>query len=290
MTTRCRSKPRSRSPTSSGPAGKARPTTARSNPLRPIVLTHAGDGTNRVFVATQQGVIHVFPNDQKATETKVFLDIQDRVQYDDKTNEEGFLGLAFHPKYKENGEFFVFYTPNEGRRLTNVVSRFRVSKDDPNKADPASRGDPAHDRTPVLEPRRRHHLLRPGRLPLRRPSATAARPTTRTSNGQNLEHAARQDPAHRRRHARTTARTTRSRRTTRSSASKDALPEIWAYGLRNIWRMAFDRKTGKLWAGDVGQNLYEEINIIEKGGNYGWSLREGLHPFGAKGVGAEART
>src|SRR5205085_5768284 len=79
-------------------------------PLRPLVLTHTGDGSNRVFVATQHGVIHVFPNDQKAKQTKVFLDIQKRVRYSDATNEEGFLGLAFHPDYKKNGELFVFYT------------------------------------------------------------------------------------------------------------------------------------------------------------------------------------
>jgi sugar lactone lactonase YvrE len=105
--------------------------------LRPVFLTHAGDGSRRNFVTLQQGTIHVFPNDPEARQTKIFLDIQKKVFYADQENEQGLLGLAFHPNYKKNGEFFVFYSLRQ-LRLTNVISRFRVSKDDPDRADPES--------------------------------------------------------------------------------------------------------------------------------------------------------
>src|SRR5690606_31503880 len=85
-------------------------------------------------VAEQQGVIRVLPNDQGAEESGVFLDIESRVVYKDKENEEGLLGFAFHPKYKENGEFFMYYTTTSAPH-TSVISRFRVSPDNPNKAD-----------------------------------------------------------------------------------------------------------------------------------------------------------
>ena len=77
---------------------------------RPVVITNAGDQSNRLFIVTQQGMIHLIPNDQKVKETQTFLDIEDQVVYDDRKNEEGLLGLTFHPNYEENGYFYVYYT------------------------------------------------------------------------------------------------------------------------------------------------------------------------------------
>jgi len=82
-------------------------------PRRPVVLTHAGDGSNRIFVCTQQGVISFFENRADAEELTTFLDIESQVVYSDRKNEEGLLGLAFHPNYKDNGEFFVYYTTTD---------------------------------------------------------------------------------------------------------------------------------------------------------------------------------
>lgn len=258
----------------------------RPNPLRPILLTHAGDGSNRIFIIEQRGVIYSFQNDQNASEAKVFLDIRDRVQYDDRSNEEGLLGLAFHPKFKETGELFVFYTPKlaKGGSRENLVSRFKVSADNPNQGDKTSE-------QPIYRYKNRPFWNHDGGTICFGPDGflyithgDGGAGSDPFDNGQNL-----MSPL---------GKVLRIDINNQGEGKpyaipadnpfvgrQDALPEIWAYGLRNIWRMAFDRETGQLWAGEVGQNLYEEINIIVKGGNYGWNRRESFHPFGAKGVG-----
>jgi glucose/arabinose dehydrogenase len=252
-------------------------------PLRPIVLTHANDASNRVFVATQHGVIHVFPNDQKATQTKVFLDIQDKVYYNDNQNEEGFLGLAFPPNYKKTGDFYVFYTPKKRTGLINYLARYRVSKEDPDRADPASEEILMKFEKPFWNHDGGTIAFGPdGFLYIAHGDGGAANDPH--DNGQNLKtllgKVLRID----------VEKKGDAKRPYGIPADnpfvdkKDVAPEIWAYGLRNVWRMSFDRKTGQLWAADVGQNLYEEIDLIQKGGNYGWNRREGLHPFGARGV------
>jgi glucose/arabinose dehydrogenase len=251
-------------------------------PLRPIVLTHAGDGTDRVFVATQHGVIHVFPNDQNAAETRVFLDIRERVRYRDETNEEGFLGLAFHPEFKRNGEFFVFYTPSKAK-LTNVLSRFRVRRDDPGRADPASEEELLRVQRPFWNHDGGTLCFGPdGYLYVALgDGGDAGDPFGNGQNlGQLLGKVLRLDV-----NRKEAGKPYAIPRDNPFVGRKGARPETWAYGLRNVWRMAFDRKTGRLWAGDVGQNLWEEIDILVAGGNYGWNLREGLHPFGARGTG-----
>lgn len=266
----------------------AETTSGKPNPLRPIVLTHAGDGSNRVFVATQHGVIHAFASDQKAAETKVFLDIQDRVKYNDNTNEEGLLGVAFHPKFKTNGEVFVFYTPKKENKV-NVVSRFKLSKDDKSKLDPASEEQ-------ILRYENKLFWNHDGGTICFGPDGflyvihgDGGMGGDPQENGQNLGvlygKIVRIDIDNK-----ADGKNYAIPKDNPFVGKAGAKPEIWAYGIRNIWRMSFDRKTGKLWAGEVGQNLYEEINIIEKGGNYGWNVRESFHPFGPKGVGASKNT
>ena len=249
-------------------------------PLRPILLGNAGDGSNRVFIPTQQGVIYVLPNNQQAKAATVFLDMSSIVAYDDKTNEEGFLGLAFHPKFKENGEFFVYYT-NKAKKHQNVVSRFRVSKDNPNQADLKSEEILLVMDKPFCNHDGGTLAFGPdGYLYIAVGDGGLANDPY--GNGQKLStllgKILRIDVDHKQGDLAYAIP-----KDNPFVGQKDARGEIWAYGLRNVWRLAFDPKTGVLWAGDVGQDYWEEIDLIEKGGNYGWNVREGFHPFVKKG-------
>jgi glucose/arabinose dehydrogenase len=228
----------------------------------------------------------VFPNDQQADQTKVFIDISPRVSYSDRQNEEGLLGLAFHPKYRDNGEFFVYYTTTETPRAS-VISRFRVSPNDPNEAD----ADFEEEILRIEQPYWNHNggtisFGPDGYLYVGLGDGGSANDPH--GNGQNrqklLGSVLRIDIDHK-----SASQNYAIPADNPFADSDDSRGEIWAYGLRNIWQLAFDRETGDLWVGDVGQDLWEEINIIERGGNYGWNQREGMHPFGRRGSSPDPR-
>jgi len=254
--------------------------------IRPIVVTHAGDGSDRVFVAEQEGVIKVFGNDQEVEEADVFLDISDRVVYADNQNEEGLLGFAFHPQYKTNGEFFLYYTSAEGDHLSKI-SRFRRSKDNPNAADPESEEEILR----VPQPFWNHNggtiefgpdgflyiALGDGGS-FNDPMGNAQNLTTLLGSILRID-VDHKDKGKNYAIPKDNPFVGREVPVGPKGALVPARGEIYACGLRNVWRMSFDSKTGTLWAGDVGQNLWEEINIIKAGGNYGWNVREARHWF-----------
>ncbi|MEQ8638288.1 PQQ-dependent sugar dehydrogenase [Gimesia maris] len=250
--------------------------TGKVVPLRPMAITHANDGSGRIFVTTQRGMIQII--DKKSPEkTKLFLDLRDKVAPWKKNNEEGLLGLAFHPDYKQNGQFFVYYSA-EGTPRKSKVSRFTVSKDDPNKADPNSE-------TTIMEidqPYGNHNggcieFGPDGYLYIGLGDGGSGNDPL--GNGQNLETllgSILRIDVDKKSDGKNYAIPADNPFVDRANAK----PEIYAYGLRNVWRLSFDPNTKTLYAGDVGQDLWEEVNIIKKGGNYGWSVREGTHNFG----------
>jgi quinoprotein glucose dehydrogenase len=251
---------------------------------RPVVLTHAGDGSGRIFVGSQLGDIHVFPKDTQTEDTEVFLDLRSKVVFQEIEDEEGLLGLAFHPKFKENGQFFVYYTTTAAPH-TSVISRFRVSSAAPDRADPQSEEEILRIPQPFWNHNGGTLAFGPdGYLYIGLGDGGGTRDPQ--GHGQNLGtllgSILRID-------------VDRTSGDLKYAVPHDnpfvdrpgARPEIWAYGLRNVWRMAFDRKTGTLWAADNGEDLWEEIDLITRGGNYGWNLREGRHKFALHG--SEAR-
>jgi glucose/arabinose dehydrogenase len=247
---------------------------------RPIVLTHANDGTDRVFVAEQYGKVFVFPNDASVEEPTVFLDLEPKVTYKDNENEEGFLGMAFHPKFKENGEFFIYYTSREAPHLS-VISRFRVSKDDPNKADAKFEEELLRIPQPFWNHNGGTLAFGPdGMLYITLGDGGKGGDPLKAGQDKStvLGKILRIDVDHK-----DEGKNYAIPKDNPFVGEKGARGEIWAYGFRNPWRHAFDRETGALWLGDVGQDKWEEIDIVTKGGNYGWNIREGLHNFAGKG-------
>jgi len=244
-------------------------------PLRPLVVTHAGDGTGRRFVLDQSGMIHVFQPGQVAG--KLFLDLRPGTSPWAKYNEEGLLGLAFHPKFKDNGEFFVTYSLAGDRRVEHLA-RFRARADDPDRADPASEELVLTVEQPFWNHNGGSIAFGPDGFLYWALGDGGSRDDP-FGNGQKLDtllgKILRLDVDRR-----DDGRAYAIPADNPFVGTANARGEIFALGFRNPWQIAFDPATGKLWAADVGQDQWEEVNVVTKGANYGWSHREGTRPFG----------
>jgi glucose/arabinose dehydrogenase len=240
----------------------------------PLFVTHAGDGSGRIFIVEKGGAIRILLDGSLLPEP--FLDITDRVN--SAASERGLLGLAFAPNYSETGYFFVNYTDSAG---DTVVSRFQVSAD-PNVADPDSEFLVLN----IAQPAPNHNggmlLFGPdGYLWIGTGDGGAA--MDRFGHGQNpatlLGKMLRID---------VTSDPTQpylippdNPWVTDTWNGAEVEDEVWAVGLRNPWRYSFDRESGDLWIADVGQNRFEEVNLVPAGSpgglNFGWPIMEGLH-------------
>lgn len=241
----------------------------------PVDLTYAPDSSNLLFAVLQSGQIVVFPDESTAdVEHGVFLDISKKVAFDSK--EQGLLGMAFDPRYAKNGYFYVNYTAPSPRRT--VISRFSVDREDPYKADPASE-------LVILEVEQPYANHNGGCIKFGPDyylyiglgdGGGAGDPK---NNGQNLNSLL--------------GKILRIDVDNSTPETPYTIPpdnpfvnnengykeEIWAYGFRNPWRFSFDSVTGELWVGDVGQDKWEEIDIVNSGANYGWNIMEGGHCY-----------
>ena len=238
---------------------------------RPVDLQHAGG--DKLYVVEQPGIIRMVDNGPTADEKLIFLDIQDRV--DDRDNEEGLLGLTFHPDFNTNGYFFVNYTTNQS---TTRISRYQADPDDPQVALTSSE-------TIIMEFDQPFGNHNGGQICFGPDGYLYVAVGDGGSGG---------DPQNNGQDRSTLLGSVLRIDIDRVEGNKNyAIPtdnpwvnntnnyreEIFAYGLRNPWRMSFDPKSGQLWAADVGQGDYEEIDIIQKGGNYGWDILEGPDCF-----------
>ena len=248
---------------------------------RPVEIQNANDGSDRLFVVEHAGVIKVFPNstDVNSSQVQTFLDIQSQVSFS-SGQEIGLLGLAFHPDYSTNGYFYVFYTDQPSNYRVNVV-RYQVNATNPNVADTSSattiysfvknQNNSNHNGGKIAfgpdgylyisigdgggggDPRNNAQNLNNAFGSIVRIDVDLDGTNPVSGNGQY------EIPSDNPR------------------VGLSGLDELYAWGIRNTWKFSFDGNV--LWGADVGQNALEEINIIEKGGNYGWKRFEGTNTY-----------
>jgi glucose/arabinose dehydrogenase len=243
----------------------------------PVLLTNAGDGSNRMFIVEKTGQIQIVQNGTLLSTP--FLDIKSKlVKLIPFYDERGLLGLAFHPQYQSNGRFFIFYsapTTTPGMDHKDVIAEYHATAD-PDVADPASEIILLSLDHPKFNHNAGSLAFGPdGYLYISTGDGGGeGDPHGLTGIGQDINTSLgkilRIDVDH---------------------GSPYAIPpdnpfvnatgndEIYAVGFRNPWRMSFDPETGQLFVADVGQDKWEEIDIVEKGQNYGWRIMEGNHLY-----------
>ncbi|KAM4770858.1 HHIP-like protein 2 [Rhinophrynus dorsalis] len=264
-----------------------------ANELRnPVLLLHANDGTHRMFVAEQIGFVWVYLPDGSRLQ-QPFLNLRDTVLATPWLGDErGFLGMAFHPKFQTNGKFYVYYSVIDAGTTEKIrISELHVSAHDMNIADPYSERHILE----IEEPAANHNggqLLfgTDGYLYIfTGDGGKSGDPFGRFGNAQNkstlLGKVLRLDIDGKR----SPGKPYRIPPDNPFITDPIACPEIYAYGVRNMWRCSVDqgdpitgKGRGRIFCGDVGQNRYEEIDIIVKGGNYGWRAKEGFECFDQK--------
>ena len=231
---------------------------------QPIFLTYPDDGSGRLFVVEQNGRILIL--EKGKLHPKPFLDISSLLS---TGGERGLLGLAFHPRYRENGRYFLNYTREQDG--ATVIAEYRASSN-PYRSEtteivllviPQPYGN--HNGGMVAFGPEGYLFIATG------DGGAGGDPGNRGQNpSELLGKILRIDVNH---------GSPYGIPSTNPFADEGGRPEIFAIGFRNPWRFSFDRKTGELWAGDVGQNDWEEINIVKMGENHGWRLMEGKHCY-----------
>ena len=257
----------------------------------PTVLVPLADGSGRLLIADQVGVISVLNKDGMLS-AQPFMDLRSRLtKLNDSFDERGVLGVALHPKFKENRKFYVYYSaPRQTEAPTNFdhtshISEFKVREND------FAQGDLASERLllQIDKPQFNHNCGRlvfgpDGFLYIGVGDGGAGNDSgvghSPQGNGQDVT-----------KHLGKILRIDIDKGEPYgipadnpfASAGRNAKPEIFAYGLRNPWGISFDRGgSHEMFASDVGQDSWEEVNIITKGGNYGWRIREGFDCFDPK--------